>query len=231
MRDSSRDEELADSMRERHMSIPYPKERSDFGRAPAQFTDEGLTIAGHPVMQEFQREYMAKLAQMAAASGGDTLEIGYGMGLATEVFLKNPGVRSHTVVECHPDVVKRCLEEHREEIVTARLRLIVSYWEDAVALFADETFDGILFDTYPTTRDDVELSHFPFFPHAHRLLRSGGALTYYSDEPVQLPAPHRALLHEAGFDTVDEEVFTMPKQDNPLYWQASGIVAPAARKH
>ncbi|MDA9913068.1 hypothetical protein N9D66_01255 [Candidatus Nanopelagicales bacterium] len=230
MTDISQQEQAAQQMRERHMSIPYPKQRSDFGLAPADFSDDALTIAGHPVMQGFQRDYMAHLAHIASSNGGDTLEIGYGMGLATRVFLEQPTVATHTIVECHPDVLKRCIDDLRVEIADSRVRVIAAYWEDAMKLLRAETFDGILFDTYPTTRDDVELSHFPFFPDAYRLLRPGGVFTYYSDEAVKLPPEHVALLSDAGFTTVDETLIAIPPQDNPMYWQAESIVAPAAIK-
>ncbi len=230
MTETSRNEQRAEEMRQRHMSISYPEQRADFGRAEAVFDDDALTIAGHPVMQGFQRDYMGELARIASEGGGDILEIGYGMGLAARRILNQKNVETHTIVECHPDVLKRCIDDMRDEIARSRVRLIAAYWEDAVRMLADESFDGILFDTYPTTRDDVELSHFPFFPHAYRLLRPGGVLTYYSDEAEKLPPQHIALLNEAGFTTIDETRFAIPQQTNPLHWQADAIVAPAARK-
>jgi guanidinoacetate N-methyltransferase len=227
----SRNEELADQMRAGHMSIPYPERRADFGRAEAVFEADALTIAGHPVMQGFQRGYMRELARVASSGGGDMLEIGYGMGLAARYFVEEPTVRTHTIVECHPDVLKRCLDDLRDEIACARVRIIATYWENAVDVLKDASFDGILFDTYPTTRADVELSHFPFFPHAHRLLRPGGVFTYYSDEADKLPPEHLDRLADAGFVDVEQTLFAMPAQPNPMYWQASTIVVPVARKN
>lgn len=230
MTDEGDNEARAQATREAHMAIPYPPTRADFGRADAVFADDALTIAGHPVMQGFQDGYMRVLAGIAGSNGGDVLEIGYGLGLAAGHLAALPGVRTRTIVECHPDVLKRCLDDFREDIAQGRLRVIAAYWEDAVGLLADESFDGILFDTYPTTRDDVELSHFPFFPHAHRLLRPGGVLTYYGDEPIALPPDHLAKLAAAGFTDVSETLVTLPRQSNPLYWQADTMVAPCVRK-
>ena len=226
---AERNERLVDEMRQRHKSIPYPTERADFARAEAVFDDDKLTIAGHPVMQGFQWEYMRTLAMIVSAEGGDILEIGYGMGLAARSILEVESVRSHTVIECHPDVLGRCIDDLREEICSDRVRIIGAYWEDAVQVLADATFDGILFDTYPTTRDDVELSHFPFFAEAHRLLRTGGVFTYYSDEPNALPAEHLARLAAVGFTDVDESLVQIEQHD-PMFWNAATIVAPAARR-
>lgn len=223
-------EARAQATREAHMAIPYPETRADFGQAAAVFDGDALTIAGHPVMQGFQDGYMQALADIAGSNGGDVLEIGYGMGLAARHFAAQPNIRTRTVIECHPDVIARCLANFRSDLAAGTLRIIAAYWEDAVGMLADESFDGILFDTYPTTRDDVELSHFPFFPHAHRLLRPGGVLTYYGDEPIELPPEHLAKLAAAGFTDVTQTVVALPRQDNPLYWQADTMVAPAARK-
>ena len=104
--------------------------------------------------------------------------------------------------------------------------------EEVTPTLASGSFDGILFDTYPLTAEEIHCNHFWFFSEAHRLLKPGGILTYYSDEESQYSAKHYSRLLEAGFKmgNISSEVFPVYLPLHCEYWQAKTILAPIVRK-
>ena len=62
---------------------------------------------------------------------------------AARYFAEEVTVRTQTIVERHPDVLKRCIDELRDEIACARLRIVATYRENAVDLLKDASFDAI----------------------------------------------------------------------------------------
>jgi guanidinoacetate N-methyltransferase len=204
--------------------------RENWCAAPAVFSEDTLRIAGHPVMETWETSYMHRLASIATSGGGQILEVGYGMGISAAALLASPDLTSYTAVECHPDVAAQALEQLRAEIATSRATVLVGFWEQVTPTLRSESFDGILFDTYPMTVDEVHRNHFRFFPEAHRLLRPGGVLTYYSDEEAGFSAEHLSALHAAGFHDLSTEVCRIAPPPGCEYWRADTIVAPIVRK-
>jgi hypothetical protein len=81
-------------------SITGPWNESPAARSPDQ-----LVIAGQQVMHAWERPLMRCMAEIAAATHGNIAEIGFGMGISA-TFVQELGVRSHTIVECHPGVLE-----------------------------------------------------------------------------------------------------------------------------
>jgi len=215
---------------ESRRQIGFPSAKAQWCDATASYTAHNLWIAGHPVMQDWEDGYMATLAEIVGQVGGRTLEIGYGLGLSTKYLMKMDSVEEHWIIECHPDVIARAVADLRDEFSTGRVHLLGGFWEDVVESLDDEQFDGILFDTYPLTEEEVHVNHYPFFSEAHRLLRSGGVFTYYSDEATELSDPHLARLKAAGFDDIDWVTVPVSPPPNCEYWQEPSLVAPIVRK-
>lgn len=213
------------------LAIGFPAEAQDWCAAPAIFDDHTLRILGHPVMEDWETEYMTQLASVATRHGGDILELGYGMGISARV-IQAASIASHHVVECHPDVVSSALRTWREAIAAQRLHLHVGFWEEVSPRFADASFDGILFDTYPLKSEEIHGNHFPFLKEAYRLLRPGGTLTYYSDQATELPEEHLSALEAAGFERsgVSWEVCPVSPPADCEYWQSDSLVVPVVRK-
>ena len=55
-----------------------------------------------------------------------------------------------------------------------RVEPVLGFWQDVLPNFADASFDGILFDTYPLEAGEIHQNHYSFFVHARRLLKPGG---------------------------------------------------------
>jgi guanidinoacetate N-methyltransferase len=174
-------------------NTPYPEE---WQRASAVYDDSELLIDGHQVMQDWEAPLMRALAERVTASHGDVLELGFGMGISA-TYIQELGARSHTIVEANDEVVVQ-FERWRAAYPDRDIRLIHGYWQDTVDRL--ESYDGILFDTYPASVDEsevtgtVEPQAASFFPVAARVLRPGGVFTYFTDEIDSLSRPHQRFL-------------------------------------
>jgi guanidinoacetate N-methyltransferase len=210
--------------------IGFPSGKAEWCEATASYTAHNLWIAGHPVMQDWEDGYMATLAEIVGRVGGRTLEVGYGLGLSARYLTKMDSVEEHWIIECHPDVIARAVTDLRHELSTGRVHLLGGFWEDVVESLDDEQFDGILFDTYPLTEEEVHANHYPFFSEAHRLLKNGGVFTYYSDEATELSESHLARLRAAGFVDIDWITVPVSPPESCEYWQDQSLVAPIVKK-
>jgi guanidinoacetate N-methyltransferase len=212
-------------------SIGFPSRQEEWCEAPAVYDEHTLRIAGHPVMEDWEKNYMDMLAAIAASKGGTVLELGYGMGLsATAIQTHNIG--SHVVIECHPDVIQRCISDFKPAIDRGGMHIYSGFWQDVTPTLQPNLFNGILFDTYPLDEKEIHANHFWFFKEAFRLLKPGGILTYYSDEATGIEGLHRKKLLEAGFRDKDIkfDICSVSPPDDCEYWQDSTILAPIIRK-
>jgi guanidinoacetate N-methyltransferase len=203
------------------------EERDTWRDASATFTDHTLTIQGHPVMEDWEEGYMARLADICGERGGTVLEIGFGMGISAR-YLQSYPIDRHIIIEANWDVFERLAAFAVS--ATRPVSPLFGFWEDTTALLPDASVSGILFDTYPLTEKEIHGNHFPFFKEAHRLLAPGGVLTYYSDEIDRFSPLHRALLEEAGFSDIRGETFPVTPPSDCSYWKSGTILAPRIRR-
>jgi guanidinoacetate N-methyltransferase len=216
---------------ETRKNIGFPSKQEQWCEAPAIYDEHTLRIAGHPVMEDWEQNYMDVLGVIAAGAGGRVLELGYGMGLSSAAIQAHD-IDSHIVIECHPDVIRKAVTDFKPSIDNGKMHVYSGFWQDVTPTLASGIFDGILFDTYPLKEEEIHGNHFWFFEEAFRLLKPGGILTYYSDEATHLSDPHVQKLVDAGFKRKDiafEICEVVPPADCE-YWQASTIVAPIIRK-
>lgn len=202
-----------------------------WGEAPAVYDEHTLKIDGHEVMEDWEQPYMNRLGSIAAQNGGVVLELGYGMGISSAV-IEAHDVDSHVIIECHPDVITRCVADNKAAFNKGKMHLLTGFWQDVTPLIATGTFDGILFDTYPIKEEEMIGPHMFFFSEAFRLLKEGGVLTYYSDEPTHLSEDHIQRLVDAGFNknNIDFTLCEVTPPENCEYWHDSTIVVPIIRK-
>ncbi|HLD04373.1 MAG TPA: hypothetical protein VJG90_01515, partial [Candidatus Nanoarchaeia archaeon] len=92
------------------------------------------------------------------------------------------------------------------------------------------TIDGILFDTYPLSEKEIHKNHFFFFKEAHRLLKKGGILTYYSDEARRFSKEHIQKLKEVGFRKIQWETCKVKPPKGSMYWRKRTILVPVIIK-
>ena len=96
----------------------------------------------------------------------------------------------------------------------------------------DESVDGTLYDGYPLASDEIHRDHLPFFEHAFRILKPGGILTFYSDQPRSFSDEQVAYLTRAGFQESKMQAIIVPVLPPPdcKYWQYNTIMAPVVIK-
>lgn len=205
---------------------------SQLTEQPEFFDEKELVIDGQQVMQAWEHPYMAKLAEIAGAGGGDVLEIGFGMGISASA-IQAIGVRSHTIVECHPDVQAR-FSPWRAQYPDQDIRLVEGRWEERLGDLGQ--FDAILFDAYPLNErewtehyvNDVTYARH-FFQAAAEHLRKDGVFTYYSNEVDSMARAHQRALFE-WFGEISISVVTgLEPPEDCHYWQTNSFLVVSAR--
>jgi spermidine synthase len=180
-------------------------------------------------------EQTQKRAMAAAVTQthGSVLELGFGMGISATA-IQEAGVRSHTVVECHEEVI-RAFERWRQEYRNREIRLLQGTWQEMADRLGQ--YDGILFDTYPTNEEEfqryvIDGATFaePFFSVAARCLRPGGVFTYYTNEIDSFSRRHQRLLFR-HFRTITLQVVRplAPPKDCHYWWADAMVVVRAER--
>ena len=67
---------------------------------------KGRNTIKNQIMQAWEKPYMKSLATIATSCGGNVLEVGYGMGISAGFVQKSKKIKTHTIVECHPLMIK-----------------------------------------------------------------------------------------------------------------------------
>ncbi|KND50390.1 MAG: guanidinoacetate N-methyltransferase [Parcubacteria bacterium C7867-007] len=203
------------------------KERETWKDSSAIFDDHTLQIQGHPVMEDWEDNYMQQLAKVACSQGGIILEVGYGMGISAS-YIQKEHIDKHIIIEANRDVYERLLDFSRNSKVTTDT--IFGFWEECITNIPDNSINGILFDTYPLSEKEIHKNHFSFFSDAYRLLVSGGVLTYYSDEIQDFSDEHTEKLRAAGFKQIDKSICDVEPPLNCKYWNSNTLMVPVIRK-
>jgi predicted O-methyltransferase YrrM len=199
----------------------------------ARYDGHQLEIAGQQVMQDWERPLMRAMAEVAAESHGDVLEVGFGMGISA-TYLQELGVRSYTVIEPNAGVLSE-FERWRAGYPGRDIRLLRGKWQEVTDQLG--TYDGVFFDTYHNDEKEY-VDHVlkgvtyaeHFFPTAAACLREGGVFTYYSNEIDSMSRRHQRRVLEF-FRSVTLSV-VKPLQPPPdcNYWWADSMVVVKAVK-
>lgn len=137
------------------------------------FTEDSIiSLENGYVMMGWEKEIMEAHAKVIA-TGGDVLEIGFGMGLSATAIQKY-GVSSHVIVEIHPEIAKRAREWAKDY---PNVTIIEAAWRDIVEDLGQ--YDGIFYDA----ESDPAQSEFPIFVK-EKLIRPGGIFTWFNPNNV-----------------------------------------------
>ncbi len=107
----------------------------------------------YQLMMEWEKPYM-KACIEELQPRGDVLEVGFGCGYSAKQIQKyNP--KSHTIIECHPDVIRHGTALGFSEMSEKYLnvRWVQGAWQEVLAGLGK--FDEIFFDTYAPIGPDV----------------------------------------------------------------------------
>lgn len=221
-------DDVRDSTHQTRLDIGF-KERQDWKQARAEFDDHTLKIHGHPVMEDWETPYMERLAEIATSKGGTILELGFGMGISAG-FVQRAAIEKHIIVEANHEVAKKAREFAKK--TPSPTEVIEGFWEEVMDKVPDGSIDGILFDTYPLSELEIHKNHFGFFRTAFLKLKSGGILTYYSDEIDSYHPVHMKKLIEAGFkeENIQGEAFPVQPPADCQYWKSDTMLAPIVTK-
>lgn len=200
-------------------------------KAPAVLGDDGqtLSILNHPVMEVWEDNYMEELANIATQNGGRVLEIGFGMGRSSRFIHNNPRVTHHVIVEANHDIANLAREFARN--ATIDVKVIEGLRDEVLKELEPDSFDGMLNDTYPLNESEVNAQEL-CAPLAYRVLRTGGVLTYFSDEPDRFRPQHLKTLLGAGFrlENIKSKLIRVEPPDDCKYWNVYSILAPIVVK-
>lgn len=136
---------------------------------------EVLNIDGHPVMEQWEHPYMAELARVATQKGGVVLEVGFGLGLSATAIQKFD-IREHIIIEANAGVVARGKEWAKTQ--PHKVTFMHGLWQDEIKKIEPNSIDGVLYDTYPLTKEEQHTHQFDFIRQIFSALKPGGILTY-----------------------------------------------------
>lgn len=199
---------------------------------------EVLKIDGHPVMEQWEKPYMAQLARVATQKGGVVLEVGFGLGLSATAIQKFD-IKEHIIIEANEGVIQRGKEWAKTQ--PHKVTFMHGLWQDEVKKIEPNTIDGVLYDTYPLSKEEQHTHQFDFIRQIFPALKSGGILTYcnltsigvlrgeheWEDLWKKTQVPH---LENIGFSEMTYETVKVTPPEACQYYSHSEALLPTCKK-
>ena len=93
------------------------------------------------IMNYSEKSTTEEIANLIVKPNGSVLNVGYGLGFFDKE-VQRIGVSSHTIIECHPQVIEIC--------DLNGVQLIFTTWQEAIPNLIEQNikFDTIWFDTF-----------------------------------------------------------------------------------
>jgi spermidine synthase len=153
------------------------------------FESDHIVLKDKPnqfVMMAWETDLMKLHAHRVTQNGGDILEIGFGMGISAQ-FIQDFGCSSHTIVEIHPDILKRLHAWAKDK---PNVTIIQGDWFELQDTICESQYDGIFYDA-----DCVKSSKFKN-AIVDRALKTDGVFTYFAPNGVDKYRYGVALQHD-----------------------------------
>lgn len=171
---------------------------------PLTFSSDGKMILdheGHGVMMDWEKPLMDLHAALICSKGsGDILNVGFGLGII-DAAIQAAKPRTHTIIEAHPDVYKKMMDDGWGE--KPGVRVVFGRWQDVIHELG-VCYDGIFFDTYGEFYKDLQEWH----EHVPNLLKEDGIYSFFNG----LGASTNAFFHEVYTELVQLELAEMTLQ-------------------
>ena len=104
--------------------------------------DTGSILYEEEVMMDWEHPIMSSSAAYVTQNGGDILEIGFGMGIASG-YIQSHSISSHTIIENHPQIISKAIEWVSGK---SNVTIISQSWSDVTGSLGN--YDGIFYDTF-----------------------------------------------------------------------------------
>ena len=131
--------------------------------------DTGSTRYGEEVMMDWETPIMSASAAYITEGGGDILEIGFGMGIASN-YIQSHSISSHTILENHPQIIPKAIEWADGK---SNVTIISQSWADVTGSLS--TYDWIFYDTYGYNKNHL------FSSSLSGLTKSGTKVTIWNN--------------------------------------------------
>ena len=167
-----------------------------------------ITETGQEVMMSWETPLMSASAAYITEGGGDILEVGFGMGIASN-HIQSHSILSHTIVENHPEIIPKAVEWASSK---SNVTIVSQSWYDVRDSLG--TFDGIFFDTYADENTQYFSSSLSGFT------KSGTKVTFWNnltEENNQFNIPNvsyqQVSITPDSNEYFNNNVYYMPKKE------------------
>ena len=140
------------------------------------------------VMADWEHDLMSASAEYVCRSGGDILEIGFGMGISAG-YIQSHSISSHTICENHPTLIAKAEAWASDH---PNVTIVSQSWYDALSSL--RTYDGIFYDTW----SDNHWVHFS--SSLSTISKEGSLVTWFNNRS---DAANDFGLQVSEYDAID----------------------------
>ena len=168
--------------------------------------DTNEHFGGNIVMMDWEHPIMSASVAYITEDGGDILEIGFGMGIASG-YIQSHSISSHTIIEPHPQIVEKLKTWSSGK---SNITIISSSWADVTGSLG--TYDGIFYDT------DMDDRMMLFSSSLSNLTKSGTKLTFWNSNTNE--------SNPFNIESTYKQISVTPAVSSSQYWTGSTYYMP-----
>jgi protein arginine N-methyltransferase 2 len=157
-----------------------PSTKPDYLRQRLSYSADGNSLLDadkDAVMMEWERPLMKAHAQILMEGGKKrVMNVGFGMGIIDSA-IQEMSPSQHIIIEAHPDVYKRMLDEKWDK--KPNVRICFGRWQEVIPQLIRENvlLDAIFYDTYAEHQSDLEDFHSQM---VHLLSKPNGIYSFFN---------------------------------------------------